>query len=90
MAWNGVKYRWKQSSVIGKPGMYDYGVMSPDIEKTAPELVVDSIWDSPDGDKYKTVAYDKLTPFLIEAIKEQQTQIEELKAQVKLLQQANK
>lgn len=88
MGWRGVKYRWKQDSVIGHPGKYDYGILSPDIEKTAPELVVDSLWKSPEGDFYKTVAYDKLAPFLIEAIKEQQKQIEELKTQVIALQQA--
>lgn len=85
LKWNGVKYRWKQNSVIGKPGTYDYGVLSSDIEPDAPELVVDSVWDSADGDKYKTVAYAKITPFLIEAIKEQQKAIEQLQQQVAAL-----
>lgn len=76
LRWNGVKYRWKQNSVIGKPGTYDYGVLSSDIEPDAPELVVDSVWESDEGDKYKTVAYAKITPFLIEAIKEQQAIID--------------
>lgn len=82
LRWKGVKYRWKQGSVIGQPGKYDYGVLSSDIEPDAPELVVDSVWDSGEGDKYKTVAYSKMTPFLIEALREQQTQIDELRAQV--------
>lgn len=86
LRWNGVRYRWKDTSVIGHPGTYDYGVLSSDIEPDAPELVVDSVWESPDGDMYKTVVYDKLTPFLIEAIKEQQAQIEDLKKQVLALQ----
>jgi hypothetical protein len=72
LSWNGVRYRWKSNSAIGQPGKYDYGILSPDIAANAPELVVDSVWDSEDGDKYKTVAYQKLSPFLIEAIKEQQ------------------
>jgi Chaperone of endosialidase len=82
LRWKGVKYRWKQGSVIGHPGQYDYGVLSSDIQPDAPELVVDSVWDSGEGDKYKTVAYSKMTPFLIEALREQQTQIDELRAQV--------
>lgn len=90
LGWTGYRYRWRQNSVIGRPGQYDYGILSPEIEKTAPELVVDSVWKSPEGNFYKTVVYDKLAPFFIEAFKEQQAQIEELKEQVRLLQQSLK
>jgi hypothetical protein len=69
---NGVHFRWKDISELGKPGSYDYGILATDVEKIAPELVCESAITSPDGDRYKTVAYDKLTPFLIEAVKEQQ------------------
>lgn len=79
---NGVKFKWIDSSVIGHPGEYDYGILSSDVEKVMPELVIDSIHESPDGDKYKTVAYDKLAPLLIECIKEQQKQINELKSKI--------
>jgi len=85
-SWNGVRYRWKQNSAIGQPGKYDYGILSPDVEKTAPELVVDSVWESEDGDKYKTVAYQKMTPFLIEAIKEQQDIIDQQRVMIDNLQ----
>jgi len=44
-----------------------------------PEIVVDAAI----GEGYKTVQYDKLVPLLIEAIKEQQTQIDELKEIIK-------
>jgi hypothetical protein len=37
------------------------------------------IKDAPIGHGYKTLDYGKLTPLLVEAIKEQQQQIEELK-----------
>ena len=37
------------------------------------------------GKKYKTIDYDKITAVLIEAVKEQQEQIDELKRQVKEL-----
>jgi hypothetical protein len=38
------------------------------------------------GENYLTVKYDKLVPLLIEAIKEQQTQIESQKSQESILQ----
>lgn len=82
LGWNGVKFRWIETSVVGKPGSYDYGVLSPDIKPVAPELVNESAWDSGEGDKYETVDYPKLVPFLIEAIKEQQKMIESLQQQV--------
>ena len=37
------------------------------------------------GEKYKTVDYDKLTLLLIESVKEQQKQIEELKSEIQEL-----
>ena len=79
---NGVRFKWIDSSVIGHPGEYDYGILSSDVEKVAPELVVDSIFDAPEGDRYKTVAYDKLIAFAIEAIKEQQELIEKQQKQI--------
>ena len=57
-------------------------MIAQDLEKILPELV----FTGPDG--YKSVSYEKLTPVLIEAIKEQQKQIETLKtelAQIKVL-----
>jgi len=47
-------------------------------QKVFPELV------SNDGE-YKSVAYSKLSAVLVEAIKEQQKQIEELKKEVEAL-----
>lgn len=54
------------------------GVSAQEVEKVLPEIVT----NAPIDDNYKTVWYDKLTPLLIEAIKEQQKQIDELKAMV--------
>jgi hypothetical protein len=50
------------------------GVNAQEVEKVLPEIVTDAPIDS----KYKTVWYDKLIPLLIEAIKEQQEQIDAL------------
>jgi len=54
-------------------GKSSSGVIAQELEKVAPELVVD------DGD-YKGVAYGNLVGYLIEAVKDQQKQIDELKA----------
>jgi hypothetical protein len=82
---NGMRFRWKQNSILGRPGEYDYGVLANEVQEVFPEIVADTAHDSPDGDRYKAVAYDKLVPVLIEAVKAQQNEIEELKALVKSL-----
>jgi hypothetical protein len=83
---NGVSFRWKDiPDVVGNPGKKDYGIIAQEVEKVFPEVVHESAHESPDGDKYKTVAYDKLVPVLIEAIKEQQDQINTLKNKIKEL-----
>ena len=63
-----------------KAGKRDYGVLADQVEAAMPEIVSESIEIK--GERYKTVAYDKLVPVLIEAIKAQQRQIDELKAKV--------
>ena len=65
------------------------GVIAQDVEKVLPQVVVPAPFDiakdkdgneySKSGENYKTVHYDKLVPLLIEAIKEQQIQINDLK-----------
>jgi hypothetical protein len=41
------------------------------------------------GEEYKTVDYDKLTALLIEAVKEQQIQINALQAKIEELENGN-
>ena len=83
---DGVEFTWKKMPVemplpIG--GKADYGVLADQVEQAAPYAVLDSGVEAIDGgENYKTVAYDKLVPLLIESIKEQQTQINELKAMI--------
>jgi len=55
-----------------KDGKKGSGVVAQELEKIAPELVLD------EGD-YKSVAYGNLSGYLIETIKDQQKQIDELK-----------
>ena len=54
------------------------GVSAQEVEKVLPEIVT----KAPIDHKYKTVWYKKLTPLLIEGMKEQQDQIETLQKQI--------
>ena len=53
------------------------GVIAQEIEKAFPEVV----FQNPDGTK--AVSYSNIVSVLIEAMKEQQNQIDELKAKLK-------
>ena len=57
-----------------KDGLESSGVIAQEIEKIAPELVKDG--------QFKSVAYGNLVGYLIEAIKEQQKQIEQSKTEI--------
>lgn len=59
----------------------EVGVSAQEVEEVLPQIIK----DAPIGQGYKTLDYGKLTPLLIEAIKEQQKQIEELKELVNKL-----
>jgi hypothetical protein len=76
LALRGVRYEWNALGIKhgGTAGAPQVGVLAQEIEKIYPELV------STDKDGYKAVNYAQLTPVLIEALKEQQAQIEALKA----------
>lgn len=66
---NGVGFRWKDTKEEA------LGVIAQDIEEVLPELVKEN-------DHHKSVNYNGLIGVLIEAVKEQQRQILELKAQL--------
>ena len=67
----GYEFDWnkKQDTYEG----HDVGVVAQEVEKVLPEVVTTR------DNGYKAVKYEKIVPLLIEAIKEQQQQIEELK-----------
>jgi hypothetical protein len=77
LALRGVRYEWNALGIRrgGKAGAGQVGLIAQELEKVYPELVFT------DKDGYKSVNYTQLTPVLIEALKEQQAQIETLKAQ---------
>ncbi len=72
----GVRYDMKtEKNIIPGKGK-QIGFIAQELEQQFPEFVVT------DNKGYKAVAYDKLTAILVNAIKEQQAQIEDLKKQV--------
>lgn len=68
----GVRFTWNgKTKLIGKPGERDIGVMADEVEAVLPEIVGRSIPDDDNGgEQWRVVAYDKLVPVLIEAVKE--------------------
>jgi hypothetical protein len=74
----GVTFDWKRDRYPDKnfdEGTH-YGCIAQEVEEVLPEVVR----EGPDGDK--AVAYAEIVPVLIESIKEQQIQIEGLRAEV--------
>lgn len=69
-------------------GVSSAGVMSPEVAKVLPSAIKKSKLKLKMGDdnetEYDIVQYDQLTALLIEAIKEQQKQIDELKAKLEV------
>ena len=55
---------------------HDVGVIAQEVEKILPEVVETR------GNGYKAVKYEKLTALLIQAVNEQQQQIESLQNQI--------
>ena len=68
---NGVKFEWKENG--GKSA----GVIAQEVEKIMPEIVHEN------DDGIKTVNYNGIIALLVEALKEQQEQIDELKKAIK-------
>ena len=72
-----------------KEGNYEMGVIAQEVEEVIPEVVGTTSTktvDNPDGlEDLKTVSYGNMVGVLIEAMKEQQQQIEKLKNEIDLL-----
>ncbi|MDF2859372.1 MAG: peptidase [Neobacillus sp.] len=78
---NGYSYDWKggvaQRSLSGGGNNHQIGFLAQEVEKIIPEAVVTA-----DSSGVKAMSYNYIIPYLVEAIKEQQKTIEELKALV--------
>ena len=78
---NGVTFEWKKTDDKMKKEVHsfegkDVGVLAQELEEVLPEVVATR------DNGYKAVKYEKIVPLLIEAIKEQQKQIDELKSKL--------
>ena len=72
----GVEFDWNSGEHVGT---HDVGLIAQDVEAVLPEAVTTQ------EDGYKNLAYTKVIPLLVEAMKEQQTMIEALRAEIELL-----
>ena len=76
---NGYTFVWKENEHHPNKGS-DIGVVAQEVEEILPEVTTTR------QNGYKAVRYEKLTPFLISCIKEQQKQIENQQTQITSLQ----
>jgi hypothetical protein len=79
----GVYFNWNQKAFPEKDfGAQDeLGFIAQEVEKIVPEIVI----KDKTKDEYRSVKYDKLVALLVEAIKEQQKQIDDLNEKVNKL-----
>lgn len=64
----------------GFPKGTQYGLIAQEVEKVLPDYVTEVSF--PDGKRFKTVNYIGLIPILLQSNKEQQAEIEQLKAKI--------
>lgn len=80
---NPVSFEWnsKAKKLSDFKDGTNYGLIAQDSDGIIDNLV----FDLPDGNGYKGVRYEKLIPILLQAVKEQQKEIDELKQIIKKL-----
>jgi hypothetical protein len=73
-----IEYNYKEEVTKGEidPGTKFIGVIAQDIEKSFPEAV------KTDENGYKAVSLNALTAILLQAVKDQQKQIDEMKKEI--------
>ena len=77
---SGVEFDWNEkSSQLQQELGHDVGLIAQEVEKVLPEIVITR------EDGIKAIQYEKVVPLLVEAIKEQQTLIEDLSNRLKVL-----
>lgn len=76
--WNKKANKYNSNLELNKK---NYGLIAQDSDNIIDNLV----FDLPDGKGYKGVRYEKLIPILLQAVKEQQKEIDELKQIIKKL-----
>ena len=82
----GITFTRKSDKSVGT------GLIAQELEKVLPEAVYESktieSLDYPDAEEYKGIRYETTVGLLVEAIKEQQTIIDDLKTRIKTLEDA--
>ena len=73
----GVEYEWNDLQDTYPSGSLDSGIIAQDVQKVLPQIVKER------NDGYLGVRQERLVGLLIEGIKDQQKQIDELKLQIK-------
>ena len=94
---SGYTFQWNEKAPAEKRDKTEYGVIAQEVEAAGLDLLIRDYVrpvNGTDGDDtppevWKSVQYEKFVPILIEAIKEQQIQIESLKNENKKLQEKN-
>ena len=81
MQLKGVTYEWRIDDFpeMNFENGRHLGLIAQEVEKIMPELV------HTDENGYKSIAYDKLTVLLIEAMKEQQVRLDRLERKMNIL-----
>jgi hypothetical protein len=79
LALNGVYFHWNKGAQ--QPDGRQVGVIAQNVQQVLPEVVS----SSPSSKDYLSVDYTRLVPVLIEAVKAQQLEIQQLKETVKRL-----
>jgi hypothetical protein len=78
-----VSFTWKEGVEGGRSGKDDIGFIAQEVEKIVPGAVYTDT-----ATKLKAVDYPKLVPILVQAVQEQQAEIDALKAEVEALKRA--
>ncbi len=86
MKLNVVEFNWNINIPIKeKVGTKDIGLIAQEVEKIFPLVVYKNDMIEINGEKTKIIKYEKIVPYLIKAMQEQQIQIEELTNEVREL-----
>ena len=90
---NGYTFQWNELAPEDKRDKTEYGVIAQEVEAAGLDLLIRDYvrpvnktgGDNTPPEVWKSVQYEKFVPILIEAIKEQQIQIEDLKQEIQSL-----
>lgn len=85
---SGVYFDWNDSVInqqTGSVGKHDVGVIAQEVQAVMPEVVVSTLDVHEGSGDILTVDYGKLTPLLIEAVKELKAELDVLREELKAL-----